>query len=150
MPWTMFDAITYRVESCAVLAYVACCSILPPFCSILPRFWHPIGFESGRGQPLSGAQGKSVATFPLVTTVGLEPRPGRSPPGELGRAADRLACASPHYLAIPQDLHDPHLRRVGFRVAEDTPAARRPSAWATRGSASHTELSKTIRTIPTY
>src|SRR5208337_4946845 len=35
------------------------------------------------------------------------------------------------------------------RVNEPTPAHRR-SAWATRGLASHTELSKMVGTIPTY
>jgi len=35
-------------------------------------------------------------------------------------------------------------------VSKNTHAVRRPSAWATRGSASYTELLKRLRTIPTY
>src|SRR5271157_4345492 len=42
----------------------------PPFRAILPPFCHPFGFDSARGQPLSGTQGKGVATFALVTMVG--------------------------------------------------------------------------------
>jgi len=56
----------------------------------------------------------------------------------------------PYYLAIPQDFHDPQIKRLGSRVSKHTPAARRPSAWAARGPASHSELPKTLRTIPTY
>jgi len=54
------------------LACVTCYEMLrfAPFWGILPPFCHPIGFESGSGQPLSGTQGKSVATFALVTMVG--------------------------------------------------------------------------------
>src|SRR5208337_5614010 len=69
-------------------------AILPPFGGILPPFCHPLGFESGRGQPLSGTQGKRVATFALVTTVGPQPRPARSTSGEPGLAADRQAFAA--------------------------------------------------------
>src|SRR5271157_5650981 len=86
----------------------------------------------------------------FFTTAWPEPRAVQSIRGEPGSAANRQAFASPYYLAIPQDLHDPQIKRVGFRVSRNTHAVRRPSAWATRGSASHTELSKTIRTIPTY
>ena len=56
-----------------------------PFLRHLSPFCHPIGFESGRGQALSGTQGKRVATFALVTTVGPQPRPARSTPGEPAR-----------------------------------------------------------------
>src|SRR5271157_3079492 len=35
------------------------------------------------------------------------------------------------------------------RIDENTPAHRR-AAWASRGPSDHTELSKTLRTIPTY
>jgi hypothetical protein len=111
--WTIFNTITYSIESCGVLVYVACCSILPPFCSILPPFCHPIGFESGRGQALS-AQGKRVATFAFLTTVGPEPRRTRSTSGEHGRAANRQAFASLSYTANRQVLRDPHIRRPGF------------------------------------
>jgi hypothetical protein len=84
--------------------------ILPPFC-------HPIGFESGRGQPLSGTQGKRRATLALVTTIGPEPRPARSTPGEPGRAADRQAFASLSYLANRQVVRNPDVGRPGFLVS---------------------------------
>src|SRR5208337_694052 len=73
--------------------------------------------RAARGQPLSGTQGKRVATFALVTTVGLEPRHARSTPGELGRTADRQAFASLSYLVDPQALHDRHIGRPGFLVS---------------------------------
>src|SRR5208282_3552372 len=77
----------------------------------------PIGFESGRGQPLSGTQGKRLATFALVTRVGPEPRPARSTTGEPGRAADRQAFASLSYPANRQVLRNPHVGRPGFLVS---------------------------------
>src|SRR5271157_5256392 len=89
----------------------------PPFRAILPPFCHPFGFESGRGQPLSGTQGKSVATFALVTTVGPQPRPARSTAGEPGRAADRQAFASLSYPTDRQVLRNPHVGRPGFLVS---------------------------------
>ena len=92
-------------------------AILPPFGGILPPFCHPIGFESGRVQPLSGTQGKRVATFALVTTVGPQPRPARSTPGELGRAANRQAFASLSHPANRQVLRNPHVGRTGFLVS---------------------------------
>src|SRR5208282_4812472 len=92
-------------------------AILSPFGGISPPFCHPVGFESGRGQPLSGTQGKTAATFALVTTVGPEPRPGRSTPGELGRAADREAFASLSYPTNRQVLRNPHVERPGFLVS---------------------------------
>ena len=45
-------------------------------------------------------------------------------------------------------LFDPISGR--FTPIRPTPAARRLSAWATPEPADHAELSKTIRTIPTY
>src|SRR5208337_4159431 len=59
--------------------------VLPLFGRFYPHF-ASIGFDTCRGQPLSGTQGKRVATFALVTTVGPQPRPARSTPGEPGRA----------------------------------------------------------------
>ena len=55
-------------------------------------FCHPIGFESGRVQPLSGTQGKRVATFALVTTVGPQPRPARSTPVNLAACQPSSFC----------------------------------------------------------
>src|SRR5208337_3739461 len=88
-------------------------SILPPFWAILPPFCHPIGFASGRGQPLSGTQGTRVAAFALVTTVGPQPPPARSTPGEPGRAAHRPALASLSYLTHRQVLRNPHIAKEG-------------------------------------
>jgi len=122
---------------------------LPPFWAILPPFWHPIGFESGRGQPVSGTQGKRVDTFALVTTVGPQPRPARSTPGEPGRAADRQDLASLSYLAHRQVVRNPHVGRPGFLVSTST----RPRTAVRRGRHAGlfliTVLPKTLRTIPT-
>src|SRR5271157_5691955 len=71
-------------------------------------------------QPLSDTQGKSVATFALVTTVGPESRPARSTPGELGRVADRQAFASLSYPTHRQVLGNPHGGRPGFLVSVST------------------------------
>jgi len=56
----------------------------------------------------------------FLTTAGPEPRAVQSIRGELGSAANRQAFASPYYLVIPQDLHDPQIKRVGFRVTQNT------------------------------
>ena len=121
-----------------------------PFWAILPPFCHPFGFESDRGQPVSASQGKRVATFALVTTDGPQPRPARSTPGEPGRAADRQAFASLSYPAHRQVLRNPHVGRPGLLVFNEHTPAHRRSAWAVRVPASHSELPKTFRTIPTY
>jgi len=52
-----------------------------------------------------------------MTTVGLEPRPARSTPGEPGRAADRQAFGSLSYPANRQVLRNPHVGRPGFLVS---------------------------------
>src|SRR5208337_607655 len=92
--------------------------------SIWPRFGpfsrhsaNQSALRAARGQPLSGTQGKRVATFALVTTVGPEPRPARSTPGELGRAADRQALASVSWPTNRQVLRNPHVGRPGFLVS---------------------------------
>src|SRR5271157_5752232 len=106
--------------SCVITGNVACsCKSrhFAPFWGILPPFCYPIGFESGRGQPLSGTPGKRVATFALVTTVGPQPRPARSTPGEPGRAAGRQAFASLSYPTNRRVLRNPHVRRPGFLVS---------------------------------
>src|SRR5271157_86294 len=61
-------------------------------------------------------QGKRAATFALVTTVGPQPRPARSTPGEPGRAADRQVFASLSYPTNRQVLRNPHVGRPGFLV----------------------------------
>ena len=58
-----------------------------------------------------------MATFALVTTVGPQPRPARSTPGEPGRAADRQAFASLSYPTNRQVLRNPHVGRPGFLVS---------------------------------
>src|SRR5271157_3038591 len=149
---TKINATAWQSRSCAIASHVAFSRKtrnFAPFLGILPPFCKPIGFESGRGQPLSGTQGKRVATFALVTTVGPQPRPARSTPGEPGRAANRQALASLSCPANRQVLRNPHVGQPGFlSVNEHTPAHRR-SAWATRGLASQTELPKMVGTIPT-
>src|SRR5208337_996589 len=93
----------------------------PPFCplfgSFYPHFANQSALRAAGGQPLSGTQGKRVATFALVTTVGPQPCPARSTPGEPGRAADRQAFASLSYPVNRQVLRNPHVGRPGFLVS---------------------------------
>ena len=80
-----------------------------------------------------------------------------TPPDPRGwRTGGSLAVSSPTPatpLLSPakiRELNHAACRAARFpRVNEHTPAHRR-SAWATRGLASHTELPKSLRTIPTY
>ena len=44
-------------------------AVSTPFHSVLPAFGQPIGYGSGRGQPLSGTKGNRVATVALLETV---------------------------------------------------------------------------------
>src|SRR5208337_5600375 len=117
---TTINATALQSRSCVINSNVACSRKsrhFAPFLGHLPPFCHPFGFESGRGQPLSGTQAKRAATFALGTTVGPPPRPARSTPGEPGRAADRPACAR---LSDPTDrqvVRHPHLGRPGFLVS---------------------------------
>ncbi len=99
------------------LAYLACYTNLPPIWSNSPPFCLAIGFESSRGQSLSGTEGKGVATFALGTTVGPQPRPASSTPGEPGRAADRQALASLSYPTHRHVLRNPQVGRPGFVVS---------------------------------
>src|SRR5271157_1187317 len=117
---TKINATAWQSRSCAIASHVAFSRKtrnFAPFLGILPPFCQPIGFESGRGQPLSGTQAKRVATFALVTTVGPQPRPARSTPGEPGRVADRQAFASLLYLTDRQVLRNPHVGRPDFFVS---------------------------------
>src|SRR5271157_1165805 len=77
------------------------------------------------------------------------PRPG-IPPETTPPILHILPLIAHQLASARQNLHDPQIRRVGCRVSKNTHAVRRPSAWATRGSASYTELLKRLRTIPTY
>src|SRR5271157_2495004 len=116
---TKINASAWQSGSCAIASHVAFprkTRNFAPFLGILPPFCKPIGFESGRGQPLSGTQGKRVATFALGTTVGPQPRPARSTPGAPGRAADRQAFASLSYPTDRQAFRNPHVGRPGFVV----------------------------------
>ena len=68
-----------------------------PFCPLFGAFYPHFAIHStlraagaSRYPPLK----ERVATFALVTTVGPQPRPARSTPGEPGRAADRQAFAA--------------------------------------------------------
>src|SRR5271157_2516648 len=89
----------------------------PLFGPFYPHFAIQSAFQSGRGQPLSATQGKRAATFALVTTVGPQPRPATSIPGESGRVADRQAFASLSYPANRQVLRNPHVGWPGILVS---------------------------------
>jgi len=56
----------------------------------------------------------------FLTTAGPEPHAVQSIRGEPGSAKNRQALASPYYPAIPQDLHDPQIRQIDFRVSKNT------------------------------
>jgi len=107
-----------------------------------------IGYRAAGASHFS-APGNRLDTFALLTTIWPALLPARSTPGEPGRPANRQAFASSSYPSNPQALHNRHIGRPGFLVSKSTPA-RRLAAWATRGPADHTELPKTLRTIPTY
>ncbi len=139
-------------RNCVRFACVICCGMLR-FAPFLGHFT-PILSSSRLGERQGPAalrhQEKRVATFALVTTVGSQPRPARSTPGEPGRAANRQACAS---LSYPTDRHvvrNPHVGRPGFLVSTST----RPRTAVRRGRHAGllliTVLPKTLRTIPTY
>src|SRR5271157_2504562 len=121
-----------------------------PFWTILPPFCHPVDFESGRGQPLSGTPGKRAATFALVTTVGPQPRPARSTPGAPARAADRQAFANLSYPTDRQVVRNRHVGRPGFLASMSTHprTAVRPGRCACLLLI--TELPKLVGTIPIY
>ncbi len=70
--------------------------------------------------------------------------------GKPAGSVNRQDFASPYDPPFPHDLHDPQIGQFGFRASTNTPTARRPSAWAARGLAARTALSKTVQTIPTY
>jgi len=57
-----------------------------------------------------------VATFALGTTVGPQPRPARSTPGEPDRPVDRQDLASIPYPTDRQAFRNPHVGRPGFVV----------------------------------
>ncbi len=67
-------------------------------------------------------------------------------------AALRIVKLSPadYYLTIPQDLHDPQIKRVGFRVSKNTHALPPFRLGELRGPESLGRFSKNIRTVPTY
>ena len=97
MRFAMFNVITYWIESCAVFGVCSMLLDFAPLWSISPPFCPPIVFESGGGQPLSGTQGKRVATLALVTPVGPEPCPARST--RVNLAALRTVQLLPAFLA---------------------------------------------------
>ena len=122
----------------------------PPFPSFLRRGQTEFQVKLETRSDPKARQGKRVATFALVTTAGPQPRPARSTPGEPGRAADRQAFASLSCPTHRQVLRNPLCRAARFPRDNEHPSAHRPSAWATRGLAAHTELTKMVGTIPTY
>ena len=66
------------------------------------------------------------------------------------RELNHAAFASLSYPTDRQVLRNPHVGRPGFLVSMSIHPRTRRSAWATRGLGSHTELPKSLRTIPTY
>src|SRR5271157_4717732 len=78
-------------------------------------------------------------------TASCQINPGRTWPG-----CGPSSFCQPFLPDYSTSLAQSACRAARFpRVNEHTPAHRR-SAWATRGLASHTELPKTLGTIPTY
>ena len=76
--------------------------------------------------------------------------PGRLTLKWPGIAENRQDFASPSYLAFPQSLHNPQIRRSGFPVSKHTHACAPPFGLGGARAASHSELTKRIRTVPTY
>src|SRR5208282_5583998 len=67
----------------------------------------------------------------------------------IGSACHALHATKCYVFRLFREFGKPGFRRKLLINNEHTPAHRR-SAWAVRVPASHTELSKTLRTIPTY
>src|SRR5271157_6481545 len=85
-----------------------------PFCPLFGPFYPHFAIPSAlraAGAAAIRYPRKEVAAFALVTTVGLQPRPARSTPGEPGRAAGHQAFASLSYLTHRQVLRNPHVGR---------------------------------------
>src|SRR5208337_2338177 len=114
---TTINATAWQKRSCVIISNVAGSRKSRHFAPFLGHFTPILPSHrlcERQGQPLSGTQGrKEVAAFALVTTVGLQPRPARSTPGEPGRAAGRQAFASLSYLTHRQVLRNPHIAKEG-------------------------------------
>ena len=91
-----------------------------------------------------------MATFALVTTVGSQPRPARSTPGEPGRAANRQAFASLSYPTDRQVVRNPHVGRPGFLMSTGLHPRTAVRRGRHAGLLLINVLPKTLRTIPTY
>ena len=117
---TTINATIWQQRSCVINSNVACSRKSRHFA---PSWGHftPILSSSRLGErqgpAASGTQGKRVATFALLTTVGPQPRLARSTPGEPGRAADREAFASLSCPTHRQVVRNPHVGRPGFLVS---------------------------------
>ena len=98
------------------------------------------------------AFGRSASFCTFLTTAWPEPRAVQSIRGEPASAANRQAHASPSYSVFPQDLHDPHIRRVGFRVASNIPPRRRLTLrLGRRAGPLHSRIDKDpFHTVPIY
>ena len=122
----------------------------PLFGAFYPHFAIQPALRAAGASRFPAPSGKRVATFALVTTVGPQPRPARSTPGEPGRAANRQAFASLSYLTHRQVVRNPHVERSGFLVS----TSRHPRTAVRRGRHAGllliTVLPKKVGTIPTY
>ena len=77
--------------------------------------------------------------------IGFTHRPKRA------SAANRQAHASPSCSAFPQDLHDPHIRRVGFGLTSNTPPRAPPYGLGdARARFSDRIDNDPLHTVPTY
>jgi len=106
---TTINATAWQKRSCVINSNVAGSRKSGHFTPILPS--HRLCER--QGPAAIRYPRKEVAAFALVTTVGPQPRPARSTPGEPGRAADRPALASLSYLTHRQVVRNPHIAKEG-------------------------------------
>src|SRR5271165_3969196 len=113
---TTINATAWQQRSCVINSNVAGSRKSRHFAPLLGHFTPILPSHrlcERQGPAATRYPGKEVAAFALVTTVGPQPRPARSTPGEPGRAADRPALASLSYLTYPQVLRNPHIAKEG-------------------------------------
>ena len=120
---TTINATAWQQRSCVIISNVAGSRKSRHFAPFLGHFTPILPSHrlcERQGPAAIRYPRKEVAAFALVTTVGPQPRPARSTPGEPGRAADRQAFASLSYPTDRQVLRNPHVGRPGFLVSMST------------------------------